>query len=127
MIVRQIRTSIETRGMIEKLRSIYLQEKFNDEQVTMTPGYILNTAFEETQNTKDWDAVVNSNIIIEDAFYAKVKESKTSIVRFRLSDKTSDGIDELTKRFSSDMGLIVQTGFTAKLIFKAAIKMREVK
>jgi hypothetical protein len=127
MNIRQIRTSIETRGMLEKLRSIYLHEKFKDEQVMMTPGYLLNSAYVETQHIKDWDKVIDCPIKVEDEFISKVKESKTSVIRFRLSEKASNGIDELTRLFSDELGLRVQTGFTAKLIIKAAILLREEK
>lgn len=124
MNVRQIRTSLETRGMLEVLRSIYLQEKFKDEQVMMTPGYLLNSAYVETQHIKDWDKVINSQLKVEDEFIAKVKDSKSPVMRFRLSEKASNGIDELTRMFSDELGLRVQTGFTAKLIIKAAILLR---
>ncbi len=125
MIVRQIRTSIETRGIIEKLKEIYIQERFKDEQVMMTPGYILNSAYEEVKDINDWNQVINSVIHIEDEIMQKIKHSKTQIVRFRLSDSTSNGIDYLTKMFSENLGLRVQTGFTAKQILKAAILKRQ--
>ena len=124
-MVRQIRTSTETRGLIERLRYIYIQERFKDEQITMQPGYILNAAWEEVKNTEDWNIIINSVIKVDDKFSSKVKESKTPVVRFRLSGNTSEGLDNLTKKFSDELGLRVQTGFTAKQIIKAAILLRE--
>ena len=127
MDVRQIRTSTETRGLIEKLRNTYIQERFKDEQVTMTPGYILNAAWEEVKNTEDWNTIINSVIKVDDEFSSKVKETKTPVVRYSLSTNTSDGLNKLTKKFSDELGLRVQTGFTAKQIIKAAILLREEK
>lgn len=127
MEVRQIRTSFETRGLIEKLRNIYCKEKFKDEQVMMTPGYILNSAFEETQQISDWNKIIDHVVVVEEAFASKVKDSKTPIIRFKLSDRATKGLNELTKKFSEELGLRVQTGFTAKQIIKAAILLREEK
>lgn len=125
MVMRQIRTSIETKGMIEKLKSIYRKEKFaQDDLVTMTVGYILNTAFRETENISDWNRIIDANIILEEEFLSAVKITKTQITRFRLSDITSQGIDKLTKNFADELGLKVQVGFTVKQILKAAILLR---
>lgn len=125
MNVRQIRVSIETRAMIEELKSVYIKEKFKDEQVMMTPGYILNSAYDEVKDIQDWDKVINSVLDIDNKFVEKVKETKTQIIRFRLNENTSKGIDTLTKRFSEELGLRVQTGFTAKLILKASLLKRK--
>ena len=126
MLMRQIRTSLETRAMMEKLKATYLMEKFHsDDMVTMTVGYILNTAFKEVENTSDWNSVIDSTIILEDKYMAMVKESKTPITRFRLSEKTSEGINTLTKVFADELGLKVQIGYTVKQILKAAILLRE--
>ena len=65
MVMRQIRTSIETKGMIEKLKNIYRKEKFApDDLVTMTVGYILNTAFRETENISDWNRIIDTDITL---------------------------------------------------------------
>ena len=125
MNVRQIRVSIETRAMIEELKSVYIKERFKDEQVMMTPGYILNSAYDEVKDIQDWDRVINSVLDIDNKFVEKVKETKTQIIRFRLNEDTSKGIDTLTKRFSEELGLRVQTGFTAKLILKASLLKRK--
>ena len=125
MIIRQIRTGIEARSMLEKLKTIYLEERFKDEQVTMTVGYILNSAYDEAKDIDDWNNVINSNLYIEDEFIAKVKESKTQVIRFKLSDDTSKGIDTLTKKFSEELGLRAQIGFTSKQILKAALLKRK--
>ncbi len=126
MIMRQIRTSIETKGMIEKLKSIYRKEKFaQDDLVTMTVGYVLNTAFRETENISDWNRIIDTNITLEEEFLSAVKETKTQVTRFRLADLTSQGIDNLTKIFADELGLRVQVGFTVKQILKAAILLRE--
>ena len=125
MIMRQIRTSIETKGMIEKLKNIYRKEKFaQDDLVTMTVGYILNTAFRETKNISDWNSIIDTDITLEEEFLSAVKETKTQVTRFRLADVTSQGIDDLTKKFADELGLKVQIGFTVKQILKAAILLR---
>lgn len=125
MVMRQIRTSLETRGMIEKLKSIYRTEKFaQDDLVTMTVGYILNTAFKETETISDWNRVIDADLPLEEEFLAAVKETKTQVTRFRLADLTSQGIDRLTKEFADELGLKVQVGFTVKQILKAAILLR---
>lgn len=125
MIMRQIRTSIETKGMIEKLKNIYRKEKFaHDDLVTMTVGYILNTAFSETKSISDWNSIIDTDITLEEEFLSAVKETKTQVTRFRLADLTSQGIDDLTKEFADELGLKVQIGFTVKQILKAAILLR---
>ena len=125
MIMRQIRTSIETKGMIEKLKNIYRKEKFaHDDLVTMTVGYILNTAFSETKSISDWNSIIDTDITLEEEFLSAVKETKTQVTRFRLADLTSQGIDDLTKEFADGLGLKVQIGFTVKQILKAAILLR---
>lgn len=128
MVMRQIRTALETRAMMEKLKSIYLKEKFNsDDMVVMTVGYILNTAFKEVEEIADWNSVIDSTIKLEDEYLAMVKESKTPVTRFRLSEKTSEGINALTKIFADELGLKVQIGYTVKQILKAALLLREEK
>ena len=123
--MRQIRTSIETKGMIEKLKNIYRKEKFaHDDLVTMTVGYILNTAFSETKSISDWNSIIDTDITLEEEFLSAVKETKTQVTRFRLADLTSQGIDDLTKEFADELGLKVQIGFTVKQILKAAILLR---
>lgn len=128
MVMRQIRTSNETRAMMEKLRTLYLSEKFaSDDMVTMTVGYILNTAYNDVEKITDWNVVIDASLKLEDEFWSMVKDSKTPITRFRLSEVTSEGIDALTKQFADKLGLKVQIGFTVKQILKAAILLREGK
>ena len=124
MVVRQIRTSIETKAMMEKLKKTYQEEKFKDDMVTMTVGYILNTAFRETEGTSDWNEIIDSTVVIEDEFFSAVKEGKTQITRFRLSEYTANGLDELTKTFSEELGLKAQVGYSVKQVLKAAILLR---
>ena len=125
MVMRQIRTSIETKAMIEKLKSIYQEEKFDkDDMVTMTVGYVLNTAFSETENISDWNKIIDSAVTVENEFFSALKESKTQITRFRLSEHTSAGLDALTKAFSEELGLRAQVGFSVKQVLKAAILLR---
>lgn len=126
MVMRQIRTSIETKAMIEKLKKIYQEEKFDkDDMVTMTVGYILNTAFKETESTSDWNKIIDSPIILEDEFFTTLKENKTQITRFRLSEYTANGLDTLTKTFSEELGLKAQVGYSVKQVLKAAILLRD--
>lgn len=126
MIMRQIRTSLLTKGMIEKLKAIYRKEKFADDDglVTMTLGYVLNTAFQETKGISDWNSIIDADITLEDEFLSAVKETKNQVTRFRLADATSQGIDDLTKEFSEELGLKVQVGFTVKVVLKAALLLR---
>ena len=126
MIMRQIRTSVETRGMMEKLKAIYRAEQFEqDDQVTMTVGYILNTAYKEVADLEDWDHVIDTKVTIESEYLDAVRETKTQVTRFRLADSTSEGIDSLTRVFSEELGLKCQVGFTVKQILKAAILLRK--
>lgn len=126
LIMRQIRTSVETRGMMEKLKAIYRAEKFEqDDQVTMTVGYILNTAYKEVADLEDWDHVIDTKVMIEPEYLDAVRETKTQVTRFRLADSTSEGIDSLTRVFSEELGLKCQVGFTVKQILKAAILLRK--
>ncbi|MEG1869850.1 MAG: hypothetical protein RR205_03265 [Oscillospiraceae bacterium] len=128
MVMRQIRTGIETKAMMEKLKKIYQKEKFSkDDMVTMTVGYILNTAFKEAESISDWNKIIDSTVTIEDEFFASVKEGKTQITRFRLSEYTSRGLDELTKTFSEELGLKAQVGYSVKQVLKAAILLRNEK
>lgn len=123
--MRQIRTSLETKAMMEKLKKIYQEEKFDkDDMVTMTVGYILNTAFRETEGISDWNKIIDSSVTVEDEFFTTLKESKTQITRFRLSEHTADGLDELTKTFSEELGLKAQVGYSVKQVLKAAILLR---
>lgn len=125
MVMRQIRTSMETKAMMEKLKKIYQEEKFDkDDMVTMTVGYILNTAFKETEGTTDWNKIIDTSVDIEDEFFASLKENKTQITRFRLSDHTANGLDILTKAFSEELGLKAQVGYSVKQVLKAAILLR---
>lgn len=126
MVMRQIRTSLETKAMMEKLKKIYQEEKFDkdDGLVTMTVGYILNTAFKETESTSDWNKIIDSPVTVEDEFFIALKENKTQVTRFRLSEYTADGLDELTKTFSEELGLKAQVGYSVKQVLKAAILLR---
>ena len=125
MVMRQIRTSIETKAMMEKLKKIYQEEKFDkDDMVTMTVGYILNTAFKETEGTTDWNKIIDTSVNIEDEFFASLKANKTQITRFRLSEDTANGLDILTKTFSEELGLKAQVGYSVKQVLKAAILLR---
>lgn len=125
MVMRQIRTSIETKAMMEKLKQIYQEEKFDkDDMVKMTVGYILNTAFREAEGISDWNEIIDSTVVIEDKFFSAVKEGKTQITRFRLSEHTSEGLDDLTKTFSEELGLKAQVGYSVKQVLKAAILLR---
>ena len=125
MVMRQIRTSIETKAMMEKLKKIYQEEKFDkDDMVTMTVGYILNTAFKETEGTTDWNKIIDTSVNIEDEFFASLKENKTQITRFRLSEDTANGLNILTKTFSEELGLKAQVGYSVKQVLKAAILLR---
>lgn len=126
MIIKQIRNSQETKAMIEKLKEVYRNEKFEKEDlVTMTSGYVLNTAFSDVEHGTDWSSVIDSTVNLEARFYEMVKDSKTPITRFRLSEKTAKGINALTKKLSNDLGLKVQIGFTVKLILRAALLQRK--
>ena len=126
MRIQQIRTGRNVKGMMEKLREIYLREKFEgDDEVTMTFGYILNTAFSETENTDDWNKIIDSSIAVEEKYFKSIKDNPTT--KFRLSDKCAVGIDSMTKMFSNELGLKAQKGFTVKQIFKAALLLREEK
>ena len=124
--MRQIRTSIETKAMIEKLKSIYQEEKFDkDDMVTMTVGYVLNAAFPRPRkHIQDWNKIIDSAVTVENEFFSALKESKTQITRFRLSEHTSAGLDALTKAFSEELGLRAQVGFSVKQVLKAAILLR---
>ena len=93
--------------------------------VTMTVGYILNTAYKEVENIEDWNDIIDKNPPIENEYLAQVKDSKTPITRFRLSEHTSEGINSLTKLFADELGLKVQIGYTVKKILQAAILLRE--
>jgi hypothetical protein len=123
MQIQQIRTGRTVKGMMEKLREIYMREKFNEDEVTMTFGYILNTAFSETENINDWSKIIDSSITIEEKYFESIKENPTT--KFRLSDKCANGIDSMTKMFSVELGLKAQKGYTVKQIIKAALLLRE--
>jgi len=112
--------------MMEKLKAIYRAEKFEqDDQVTMTVGYILNTAYKEVADLEDWDHVIDTKVTIEPEYLDAVRETKTQVTRFRLADSTSEVIDSLTRVFSEELGLKCQVGFTVKQILKAAILLRK--
>jgi len=126
MKIQQFRTGSTVKGMLEKLREIYLYEKFEeDDEVTMTFGYILNTAFAETEGTNDWEKIINSSVDVEDKYFALVKETETQVTKFRLSEKCSDGIDSLTRLFTKELGFKAQKGFTVKQILKAALIQKQ--
>ncbi|MEG2000751.1 MAG: hypothetical protein RR053_05100 [Evtepia sp.] len=128
MVMRQIRTGIETKAMMEKLKKIYREEKFSQDDglVTMTVGYILNTAFKETERISDWTKIIDCPVNVENEFFT-TKENKTQITRFRLSEYTAEGLDALTKTFSEELGLKAQVGFSVKQVLKAAILLRDEK
>lgn len=55
--------------MMKKLKKIYQEEKFDkDDMVTMAVRYVLNTAFKETENTSDWNEIIDSPVTVEDEF-----------------------------------------------------------
>lgn len=126
MQTQQIRTGRYVKAMMEKLREIYLREKFEeDDEVTMTLGYILNTAFSETESINDWSRIIDASIIIEDKYYESIKDNPTT--KFRLSDTCAAGIASMTKMFSNELGLKAQKGYTVKQILKASLLLREEK
>lgn len=126
MVSKQIQTNQETLAMIANLKEIYKNEKFEkDDLVTMTSGYVLNTAFSDVECGTDWSKIIDSSGNLEERFYEKALKRTQPITRFKLFEKTAKGINTLTKKLSDDLGLKVQIGFTVKLILRAAILKRE--
>lgn len=125
MQIQQIRTGANVKAMMEKLRQIYLKEKFegDDGEVTITFGYILNTAYSETENIDDWSEIIDSSIAIEEKYFESIKDNPTT--KFRLSDTCAAGIVSMTKMFSNELGLKAQKGYTVKQVLKAALLKRE--
>lgn len=124
MKFQQIRTGRNVKAQMEKLRDIYMKELFEeDDEVTMTYGFLLNTAYAETKHIEDWDKIIRSSVNIEDRYFENVKDNPTT--KFGLSNESAEGINAMTKMFSNRLGLKAQKGYTVKQIIKAALLLRE--
>lgn len=128
MKMLQAKTSKETRAILSKLKYVYYNKYFSDEEITMTFGFILNMAFKETKHftMEDWFKTIKTKIDIESKYYDSKDKSERKTTKFvNIKDHCYLGAENMTSNFTVELGLKVQKGFVVKQILKAALILNQ--